>query len=41
MKKLDVLSNELFINLLKSSYVCGLLVTEENELAIEVETERQ
>ncbi len=40
-KKLDVLSNELFINMLKSSHVCCLLVTEENELAIEVEAERR
>lgn len=40
VKKLDVLSNELFINLLTSSYTCCLLVSEENELAIEVETSR-
>ncbi len=36
MKKLDVISNELFINMLKSSYKTALLVTEENEKAIEV-----
>lgn len=41
VKKLDVLSNELFINMLKSSYTTCLLVSEENEHAIEVEVERQ
>eukprot|EP00095_Tigriopus_kingsejongensis_P000114 maker-scaffold265_size231475-snap-gene-1.18 protein:Tk00114 transcript:maker-scaffold265_size231475-snap-gene-1.18-mRNA-1 annotation:"fructose- -bisphosphatase 1" len=41
VKKLDVLSNELFINMLKSSYTCCLLVSEENETVIEIETERQ
>jgi fructose-1,6-bisphosphatase I len=40
VKKLDVLSNELFINMLQSSYTCCLLVSEENENAIEIETER-
>jgi len=41
VQKLDVLSNELFINMLQSSYtVCGM-VSEENENMIEVETERQ
>lgn len=41
VQKLDVLSNELFINMLKSSYtVCGM-VSEENENMIEVETEKQ
>jgi len=40
VQKLDVLSNELFINMLRSSYtVCGM-VSEENENLIEVETER-
>jgi len=38
VKKLDVLSNELFINMLKSSYTCCLLVSEENETVIEVDT---
>lgn len=38
VKKLDVLSNELFINLLTSSYTCCLLVSEENETVIEVDT---
>lgn len=41
VKKLDVLSNELFINMLKSSYTTSLLVSEENENCIEVETEKQ
>lgn len=41
VKKLDVLSNDLFINMLKSSYTTCLLVTEENETVIEVETEKR
>lgn len=41
MKKLDVLANDLFINMLKSSFTTCLLVTEENEMAIEVEVEKQ
>jgi len=41
VKKLDVLSNDLFINLLRSSFTTCLLVSEENENIIEVETERQ
>eukprot|EP00096_Caligus_rogercresseyi_P009009 TRINITY_DN297_c0_g1_i1.p1 TRINITY_DN297_c0_g1~~TRINITY_DN297_c0_g1_i1.p1 ORF type:complete len:344 (+),score=122.79 TRINITY_DN297_c0_g1_i1:99-1130(+) len=41
VKKLDVLSNELFINMLKSSYTCTLLVSEENENVIEIEDERE
>ncbi|KAG8194849.1 hypothetical protein JTE90_017282 [Oedothorax gibbosus] len=41
VKKLDVLANELFINMLKSSYGTCLLVSEENENVIEVETEKQ
>ncbi|OWF39037.1 fructose-1,6-bisphosphatase 1-like isoform X2 [Mizuhopecten yessoensis] len=41
VKKLDVLSNDLFINLLKSSYLTCLLVSEENDKAIIVETEKQ
>ena len=40
VKKLDVLANELFINMLKSSYTTCLLVSEENETVIEVESER-
>lgn len=41
VKKLDVLSNDLFINMLKSSFTTCLLVSEENDNAIEVETEKQ
>jgi len=41
VKKLDVISNELFVNMLKSSYTTCMLVSEENENIIEVETERQ
>jgi fructose-1,6-bisphosphatase I len=41
VKKLDVLANDLFINMLKSSYTTCLLVSEENENVIEVEIERQ
>lgn len=40
-QKLDVMSNELFVNMLKSSYTTCLLVSEEDEQVIEVETERQ
>jgi fructose-1,6-bisphosphatase I len=36
VKKLDVLANELFINMLSSSYTVALLVSEENETIIEV-----
>lgn len=36
VKKLDVLANELFINMLKSSFTTCLLVSEENENVIEV-----
>jgi len=41
VKKLDVLANDLFINMLKSSYLTCLLVSEENETAIVVEVEKQ
>ena len=41
VKKLDVLANELFINMLKSSYTVAAMVSEENEKMIEVETEKQ
>ena len=37
VKKLDVLSNELFINMLTSSLTCCTLVSEENETVIEVD----
>jgi len=41
VQKLDVLSNELFINMMKSSYtVCGM-ISEENKEIIEVEIEKQ
>ncbi|XP_063383088.1 fructose-1,6-bisphosphatase 1 [Cydia fagiglandana] len=41
VKKLDVLSNDLFINMLKSSFTTCLLVSEENDTVIQVETERR
>ncbi|KAK6631458.1 Fructose-1,6-bisphosphatase [Polyplax serrata] len=41
VQKLDVLSNELFVNMLKSSFTTCLLVSEENETVIEVEKDRQ
>ncbi|KAL0271061.1 UNVERIFIED_CONTAM: hypothetical protein PYX00_008284 [Menopon gallinae] len=41
VKKLDLLSNELFINMLKASYTTCLLISEENETVIEVEQEKQ
>lgn len=40
-KKLDVLSNELFINMVKSSYSSCLMVSEENEKAIEIDADKQ
>lgn len=36
VKKLDILANELFINMLTSSYTTALLVSEENDTVIEV-----
>ena len=41
VKKLDVLANDLFINMLTSSYSVCLLLSEENENVIQVETEKQ
>ncbi|PAV56902.1 hypothetical protein WR25_20696 [Diploscapter pachys] len=41
VKKLDVLSNELMINMLKSSYTTCMLVSEENEQLIEVEEKKR
>lgn len=41
VKKLDVVSNDLFINMLRSSFTTCLMVSEENEHVIEVETEKQ
>ena len=40
-KKLDILSNELFINMLKSSYTVYVMASEENENFIEVEVPKQ
>lgn len=40
VKKLDVLSNELFINMLLSSYTCHALISEENDEIIEVEKDK-
>jgi fructose-1,6-bisphosphatase I len=40
-KKLDILSNELFINMLKSSYTVYAMASEENENLIEVEIPKQ
>ena len=40
-QKLDVMANELFINMLRSSYTTCLLVSEEDEKVIEVETNDQ
>lgn len=37
VKKLDVLANELFINMLMASYSTCLLVSEENETVIQVD----
>lgn len=39
VKKLDILSNDLIINMLKSSFTSCLLVSEENEKAIVIEPE--
>ncbi|PZC85199.1 fructose-1,6-bisphosphatase 1 [Helicoverpa zea] len=41
VKKLDVLSNDLFINMLKSSFTTCLLVSEENPTVIQVESDRR
>ncbi|ENN78976.1 hypothetical protein YQE_04560, partial [Dendroctonus ponderosae] len=41
VKKLDVLANELFINMLRASFTVALLISEENETVIEVETEQR
>lgn len=40
-KKLDVLSNDLFVNQLKSSFAACALVSEENETVVEVETSKR
>ncbi|KAI7697326.1 Fructose-1, 6-bisphosphatase isozyme 2, partial [Sarcoptes scabiei] len=41
VKKLDVLANDLFINMLRSSFSTCLMVSEENETIIEVEKDKQ
>jgi len=41
VKKLDVLSNELFINMIKSSYSAAMLISEENEDVIEIDPDKQ
>ncbi|XP_064619128.1 fructose-1,6-bisphosphatase 1-like isoform X2 [Lineus longissimus] len=41
VKKLDVLANDMFINMLKSSFTTCLLVSEENENAIVVDLDKQ
>jgi len=41
VKKLDVIANQLMINMLRSSYTTCVMVSEENESAIEVDLERQ
>jgi len=40
-KKLDVLANDLFINMLRSSFTTCMLVSEENTNAIEIDLEHQ
>jgi fructose-1,6-bisphosphatase I len=40
VKKLDVLANELFINMLSSSFTTCMLISEENESVIEVWLEK-
>ncbi|XP_076355538.1 fructose-1,6-bisphosphatase 1-like [Tachypleus tridentatus] len=41
VKKLDVLANELFINMLQSSFTTCLLISEENDQVIEVEADKR
>ncbi|VDL78747.1 unnamed protein product [Nippostrongylus brasiliensis] len=41
VKKLDVLSNELMINMVRSSYTCCAMVSEENDNLVEVEIPKQ
>lgn len=40
VKRLDVLSNELFINMLKASYTTHMMISEENETVIEIEEDK-
>lgn len=41
VKKLDILSNDLVINMIKSSFTSCVLVSEENDKAIIVEPDRR
>lgn len=41
VKKLDVLSNDMVINMIKSSFTSCVLVSEENERALIVEPEKR
>ena len=41
VKKLDVLANDLFINMLRASFTTCLMVSEENDKVIEVDVEKQ
>lgn len=41
VKKLDILTNDLVINMIKSSFTSCVLVTEEHENAIIVEPDRR
>lgn len=41
VKKLDVLANELFINMLTSSFTTCILISEENDTMIEIEAEKK
>ncbi|KAI0243232.1 Fructose-1,6-bisphosphatase 1 [Lamellibrachia satsuma] len=41
VKKLDILSNDMFINMLRSSFTTCVMVSEENETVIEVDIEKQ
>lgn len=38
---MDLLSNELFINMLQASYTTCLLISEENETILQVEEEKR
>lgn len=40
VKRLDVLSNELFINMLKDSYTTYMMISEENEAVIKIEDDK-
>jgi fructose-1,6-bisphosphatase I len=37
VKKLDVLANDLFVNMIRSSYTACLMISEENDEPIEIE----